>query len=458
MDKLDEDTNNISHHENETLFSSVESTGTNIDSYSSGRTIPEKSKNSSEIDFKKLREPFTKNFCSKEIEDRRHIIENHMGSMALTRGKLGEKLREAGGEERGIILILRYHCILSHNFSYFAMQIVPIKAITNLLSLLFMLICNHTPKYSIVIEDKELIKLIIVALGKSIIFVSISLSTCNYCSTTLSRYEGALRDLACGNASNRLAIGNFVPERSDKNDLDSGIDIIAFFIHRYHGQCWESILCTTKPDSSHDPTKLQNRLSYEPTERGKLHLKILTAAVGVFRNITHGTKTNCEALHSSGMTIIFSQILMNDTASSLVYKDMGSAESKAVSRLPDASKPWRECCFRLASSLINMAEKCIAVAEFCANNDALIYLLLESWGGVSIYNSCNSKKGYSVLHIGLKNILRLRLNNAQSTGAMETLIHHLFVRESIRKKAAQQREIQRKSKLILHPKVAADET
>ena len=48
------------------------------------------------------------------------------------------------------------------------------------------------------------------------------------------------------------------------------------------------------------------------------------------------------------------------------------------------SKPWREACYRIAGTLINMAEKCQGVAVQCAKDEELIFILIESWGGVRV--------------------------------------------------------------------------
>ncbi len=158
--------------------------------------------------------------------------------------------------------------------------------------------------------------------------------------------------------------------------------------------------------------------------------------------MTHSTKLNCDLLHQFGMTKLFIWRLRegeNNENSVIQNATMSS------SHLPDASKPWREASFRIASSLINMAEKCNEVAQLCADYDDLIYLLLESWGGISIFGASTPKKGYPVLHLGLISILKLRLDKASASGSetLENLIIFLFERESVRKKAAQARELQR---------------
>ena len=91
-----------------------------------------------------------------------------------------------------------------------------------------------------------------------------------------------------------------------------------------------------------------------------------------------------------------------------------------------------------------MAEKCNECATRCAADDELIYLLLESWGGISIYDKNVSSNRYPVLHLRLIAVLneRLKLNtkNHQDEKELDILIQSLFERESVRKKSAQARE------------------
>ena len=326
-----------------------------------------------------------------DIIQRQNIIERHMGTMALTRGKNGDLLREAG-------------------------------ALTSLLSLLHLLICSRTEG---VMNSSEM-KLAICALG-------------------------ALRDLACGSNMNRLAIGNFVVgdsqlliDEKDSSRICTGIDIVSYFIKKNHKKSWTAILHLSNTRDNDVGDCVSTR---EPTDRGKLELKMMTAAVGVVRNITHSTRSNCEALFSLGMTEVFIWRLRHGhDENELVENTTGETQN---SRLPDSSKPWREASFRIASSLINMSEKCIEVSRVCSMDDELIYILLETWGGISIYGVETPKKSFPVLHLGLMAILKLRLDTSskdENENTLETLIKKLLERESIRKKAAQAKELQRQTK------------
>ncbi len=173
-----------------------------------------------ELDIESLKSPISCMYTNEDyLIQRKNIIERHMGSMALTRGKLGDKLREVG-------------------------------ALDALLTLLHGIV---TYQEDDLMDKKEILELVIVALM-------------------------ALRDLACGNSLNRLSIGNFTILKScgdDSTSADTGIGIISYFIERYHEQSYTEIL--SLPDDGGE----------EPTERGRLELKVLTCVVGVVRNITH---------------------------------------------------------------------------------------------------------------------------------------------------------------------------
>ena len=189
--------------------------------------------------------------------------------------------------------------------------------------------------------EKEIMKLVIIALG-------------------------ALRDLSCGNSLNRQSIGNFTINNfyGDNTSLSSGIGIISFFVERYHGQSWETILCVPNSLSVEQVNICTDSNNDEPTERGKLELRMMTAAIGVIRNATHSTRANCEAFHAYGITNLFIWRLTNtgtNISSSENNFCHSNNESAQISRLPHASKPWREATFRIASSLINMSEKCVEV-------------------------------------------------------------------------------------------------
>eukprot|EP00551_Chaetoceros_affinis_P009176 CAMPEP_0203680302 /NCGR_PEP_ID=MMETSP0090-20130426/38727_1 /ASSEMBLY_ACC=CAM_ASM_001088 /TAXON_ID=426623 /ORGANISM="Chaetoceros affinis, Strain CCMP159" /LENGTH=390 /DNA_ID=CAMNT_0050548313 /DNA_START=43 /DNA_END=1215 /DNA_ORIENTATION=- len=344
-----------------------------------------------EGEIEQLQEPFRNECLFKDISKRKGIIDTHMGSMAQCRGKLGDKLREAG-------------------------------AISSLMSLLHILIIDFIVPSDLPIRvNEEIFDLVIASLG-------------------------ALRDLACGSAMNRLCIGSFsvIKNHSRSNiGIRSGIDLITFFIKRYHHLSWNDIICLEELNNM----KANDKDRSQQTARGKLELKVLTSTTGVIRNISHSNRTNCEALHHSGVTEFFIWRLRSEANLSTNDETCGS-QSAPFSRLPHPSKPWREASFRIASSLINMAEKCNDCASRCANDDDLIYTLLESWGGKAVYEKHTCANKFPVLHLGLIAVLSQRLNVPDRSGEkeLEKLIQNLFVREDSRKKAAQARELNRKQK------------
>jgi len=251
---------------------------------------------------------------------------------------------------------------------------------------------------------------------------------------------GAVRDLACGNASNRLQIGQYVYEDEAAASHKSGIEIISYFVNIYAKQTWEQI--------------------------PKLQLRNMTNALGVMRNMTHSTAYNSRALHEAGMT----KVCINRIRGRFC---LGVGGAACVSSLPDASKPWREASYRIAGTLINMAEKCNDTAIECAMDEDLILILIESWGGIKEEDldsaKSKKKKAIPVLHLGLKAVLieQLKLEeesaipvggdkvvDINSNGSpvqinatkrkLHSMIHRIMEREERRKRAAQERETSRK--------------
>lgn len=121
-----------------------------------------------------------------------------------------------------------------------------------------------------------------------------------------------MRDLACGNASNRLHIGQykFYKKRSEaastmatdtakdtatSTSYSNGISIISYFIQTYGNQTWEQIAANENENENGSGNGNGNRLQ----------LRSMTNALGVMRNITHSTPFNCQALHEANMTTHF---------------------------------------------------------------------------------------------------------------------------------------------------------
>lgn len=369
-----------------------------------------------------------------ELKHRYNLVITYMGSMSLCRGRNGDTLRKAGAIDALLSLLYSIRSIL---LSY-----SPIKdSITDIL-----------------------IK------NRNDILYELSLDV-------VSSSLGALRDLACGNVFNRNAVGSFFLSPSIHNDDDSisrnicdlsipyttteptivtptatttrsdGIDILLWYIHRYTSQSTDAhhkisaTTTTTKLHSSLD-TMIQRQSLQDHDERAKKELRLFTNALGVLRNISHSNRTNCLFLHEGGVTYMFRIWLLQrctgGTAPLSCYpqgqrrREPQSSMPQSYQRLPDAGKPWREACYRMAGCLINMAEKCVECAIECSSSllttmddgglcgsgidggDELIWILMESWAGVGVYHqSCkeeDSSLGDSgaipVLHLGLAAILK----------------------------------------------------
>ena len=216
-------------------------------------------------------------------------------------------------------------------------------------------------------------------------------------------------------------------------------------------------------------------------------MRLFTNVTGLIRNATHSTKLNCDAFHNEGITDSFiwrlkhgsfypvntdglpnveSQYIKNDSCVKVHSTTLVSLSGIVINppTLPEATKPWREACFRISSSLINMAEKCQNCAIQCGKDISLLYLLIESWGGVSLSEKSNklsftkSKlKTTPMLHLGLAATLHVAqdiLNNlvkhdhsivnecAGQTYLLDS-ITQILKKEEARKIFAQKKEMKR---------------
>jgi len=272
----------------------------------------------------------------KNLIHRHSLIVTYMGTMAQCRGNNGNVLRNAGAIDALMHLLLQCQSLLR--------------------------------KKSVVYES------------------AVQITSSSFAS---------LRDLACGNALNRTAIGSFDTENSN------GIQIIVWYIQR----------C----------------LTINNTAMNKMELRLFTNALGVIRNITHSHSHNCIQLHKYGLTNVLITWLVQQCSCN-------------GNKLPDASQPLREVCYRMAGSLINMAEKCTPCAKQCSFNNDLLWILMESWGGID--------KTQIVLHLGLQAIFQqynlLQTNQTTSNTNLEKTIASILSKECMRKQLAQTREQQRK--------------
>lgn len=155
---------------------------------------------------------------------------------------------------------------------------------------------------------------------------------------------GAIRDMTCGVIGNRNAMRerNLRTRRrgggDGKDTTETGLTLAVDYLQWYHGQCWEEL---------------------EPS-----HLDLLTAVLGVLRNVSHKTPQNCAVLHNCGATTL------------LVWRMLHADRNG----LPDATVPWREAVYRTLYTLINLAECHDPSSLECSRHPALVHQLLESWG------------------------------------------------------------------------------
>jgi hypothetical protein len=77
----------------------------------------------------------------------------------------------------------------------------------------------------------------------------------------------------------------------------------------------------------------------------------------------------------------------------------------------------------------------------------MILLLIETWGGTNAVSSDPKKlKGIPLLHLGLAAILHAA-NDGALDGGLDDIMARILEKERIRKKMAQTKEEERKSKL-----------
>ena len=293
---------------------------------------------------------------------------------------------------------------------------------------------------------------------------------------------GSLRDLSCGSALNRAAVLAWTPPsraslqteylNHELKFVDNGIHVLSSYAFRYDRWEWEDILSIderTAPiidsESKSSPYLMQQSMGAVTkcmyTERGKQELRLLTNVLGAIRNTSHSTPENCQAFFNYGLTNVLLRRLTSDfsaekrvsqttTATTNISFTALSHKSNVCSlssSLPDATCPWREASYRAAGCLINLAEKCPAVAYQLGSNRRLIYLLIETWGGASAIaitkNTNASKRGLPLLHLGLAAILHAA-NSGALEGGLDEIMVQVLEKEKIRKKEAQRREEERK--------------
>ena len=208
---------------------------------------------------------------------------------------------------------------------------------------------------------------------------------------------GAIRDLGCGNAEIRARTRQI-----------GGMKLLADYLRRYDGVQWEEI--------------------------DTIQLRLITSIIGAMRNVTHSARENTVELHQHRV-------------SDLLIWRLVEGSSKPTTNLPDASHPFREACFRAASTLINMAEKSEECARIYASNVLLIHMVVDVTGGVN--------KKTPVLHLGLLAILQMAKEHLPAKD-FDPDWEAILNRERTRKLGAQWREEERKRANLLQCIVADD--
>jgi hypothetical protein len=160
----------------------------------------------------------------------------------------------------------------------------------------------------------------------------------------------ALRDLACGSIGNRTAIRNYTTKEMN------GIQLMVHYLEIFDEIPWDVL------DS--------------------LQLQLVTAVIGVMRNVSHKTFENCKELHESGATALLSKRLLHGAQNA---------------NLPPQESPWREGCFRASGTLLNLSEEYEPCLQQCGTNALLVDILFGSWGSnqryAPVFNAMTSLSG-----------------------------------------------------------------
>jgi len=364
-----------------------------------------------------------------DLRRRMNLIKSHMGSMAQCRGARGESLREAGAID-SLLSIVRRLISSSTEDNGYSITLPSIQNAQSSRDYAFDVCCE---RHSHLRDNNNHLDFNIVAV-KELHSTAIDLA---------SVALGSLRDLACGSALNRAAFLSWEPPASqtfnNRMVIENGVHVLVTYIQRYDGLSWEDILYLddyTNTTREKDATGIY-------TARGRKEIRMLTNALGAIRNSSHSTAYICQSFYMHGLVDLLMWRLVHNAS---------TANSNGGSVLPDASKPWREACFRTAGSLINLAEKCPDVAIKLASNRRIIYVLLETWGGTNAItvNNENSKKslrGLPLLHLGLAAVLNAAAETTALEGGLDDIMFQVLEKEKERKKVAQRREEERKLRM-----------
>ena len=366
-----------------------------------------------------------------ELQYRTELIGRHMGSLALCRGSRGDALHEAGAVDAvlNVLAHLNRHEMLcgafvddgnsAHEIAAHGNEMVRLPPIQHVQGPATISSSNASGNDLFCLQNSE----------ETIGWSTLDQSAIALASASL----GAVRDMACGNSSNRAAIAEYRTillsyGSSDEETTVTGPQILASYVKRYHLRQWEDIL-HLEGDSGRDG-------------RGRKELRLLTDATGAIRNSSHSTPKTCAGLHSALVTEMFIWRLKQGS-------EEGGPDN-APTALPNASRPWREASFRIAGSLINISERCSACAQSCGSDLDLIRLLVEAWGGAGTSNSIGGKAkkkqtpaSTPMLHLGLGAILHA----ADAISPLDEELRFILDKEDARKEFARKKEAERQKRI-----------
>ncbi|KAL3791165.1 hypothetical protein ACHAWO_013596 [Cyclotella atomus] len=386
-----------------------------------------------------------------ELQHKARLVKCHMGCMAQCRGARGDELRDAGAISAVFGILWRLMLPL-HNLNMWVPH-YDRDVQTNDVALfdVALLLPSTAPRRGLYSERSPISSCTnhLKIHRANSLADSIALDALHLAALDLTILcMGALRDLSCGSALSRSAILEWTPPRVLSFEyicngeqclkVQNGIHILCAYVLRYHELNWQDILMLSG-------CSVTDTTAHQTSERGKKELRLLTNALGAIRNTSHSTPENCQAFFDCGLTDLLVWRLSPDLNNLLDENNDEVSESTLDPR------HWREAKYRTAGSLINLAEKCPSVAHRLGSDRQMILLLIETWGGTNAVSSDPKKlKGIPLLHLGLAAILHAA-NGGALDGGLDDIMARILEKESIRKKMAQKKEEERKSKLNRTP-------
>ncbi|KAL7475789.1 hypothetical protein ACHAW6_001693 [Cyclotella cf. meneghiniana] len=407
-----------------------------------------------------------------DLHRKASLVASHMGSMAQCRGVRGDILRESGAIclllnllWRLMLPLQRWNQWVPQNYAlvqsermitgYEIPSLLPSTCCMETINSSFKSECVNHAQFRIHHPFSESVALNALH--------SAALDLANLC-------LGALRDLSCGSSFNRSAVLEWTPAsiiyfnyKCNGNKclhVENGIHLLCAYMLRYHEMKWDNILtlrehsCTPMDTTTTSTSQKTQQLKdgaclFETTERGKKELRLLTNTLGAIRNTSHSTPDNCQAFYQCGLVEILMWRLSPELQYGIDQNRIKAFPSHvlASNSTSDASRHWREAKYRAAGSLINLAEKCPSVAKELGSNREMILLLIEAWGGAkAITIVSNNLRGIPLLHLGLAAILHAAKDGALN-GGLDDVMVRILEKEQTRKKVAQRKEEEKKSRL-----------